>query len=539
MQKRWRHMAGILAAAIMLGGLPVYAETEKAETEKTETETADTADENVAEPAEGSYIISQAIPEIFWPETDVIYEDVTEAAEALRAQLMMRGGTVRVNYDGQDGKDLAEQLFLQALAYDEDIPGPGGDYLKYHYTDAKTSTYEVTEGDRVYYQYEYQVTYLSSIEQEMAVEDAVADMMKGLDTSDDINKISDIYNELVKDSEPDETGDSSYNVKSAYAALVEKKASSEGYAAALYRLLKEADIDSRIVVGKVGDETQAWNMVELDGVWYYLDPFEDLGQTEWTAFLKGAAFAQKHVQTNQDDTFASYTVSPQDYTGEIPEPSAEDNKKNDDKDETAKGTKAAVNDTQLWINQCYVYLLGREANAKELADQEKWFTDNEKDVQALLLNLTLSDEYEKKHHAKETGGLLDALFADQLFMKKAPVDFDLNHTSFVFTAYNYFLKRQPDLGSLRSFVKELSDQKKTLEEVCSVLIQSDEAKAIKMDDEAYITALYASLLKRAPDEEGMKMWMEELNKSDRKALLHAFATSGECKKKYPNAKFEE
>lgn len=537
MQKRWRHMAGILAAAIMLGGLPVYAETEKAETEKTETETADTADENVAEPAEGSYIISQAIPEIFWPETDVIYEDVTEAAEALRAQLMMRGGTVRVNYDGQDGKDLAEQFFLQALAYDEDIPGPGGDYLKYHYTDAKTSTYEVTEGDRVYYQYEYQVTYLSSIEQEMAVEDAVADMMKGLDTSDDINKISDIYNELVTDSVPDETGDSSYNVKSAYAALVEKKASSEGYAAALYRLLKEADIDSRIVVGKVGDETQAWNMVELDGVWYYLDPFEDLGQTEWTAFLKGAAFAQKHVQTNQDDTFASYTVSPQDYTGEIPESSVEDNKKNDDKDETAKGTKAAVNDTQLWINQCYVYLLGREANAKELADQEKWFTDNEKDVQALLLNLTHSDEYKNKHDIKETGAVLDKLFADPVFAAKAPVDFDIQYTSFAYRMYNYFLKRQPDLQGLKYYVKELTDQRKTLEDVCLSLIESDEGKKVEMEDEAYINALYVVLLNRVADEAGMANWKADLKKSDRKTVLHAFANSDECKKKYPNTKF--
>ncbi len=524
-------MSAFLASAILLSSMSVYAETESVETtESMESET----DQFVNE----SFTASEIIPDIFSPARDTIYDSVDEAADELRSQMMMRRGTITVNYSGKDSEKQAEVILQKALDYDSTTLGCGGDYLRYHCTDIEPSTYIVTTGGEIYYQYEYEVTYFSSAKQEMAVEDEVSRIIKHIDRSDDINIISNIYKEVVENGRSDQTDKVSFNPDSAYAALVEKNASSEGYAAALYRLLREAEIECRIVVGKVGDETQAWNMVELNGIWYYLNAYEDLGKSEWTAFLKGVSFAQTHVQDDSDDIISAndYKVSEKDYTGEIPITS---------EDQTAKGhseqeeTAAGLNDTQLWINQCYVYLYGRDGDAKELAVQEAWFNEHEQDMQALILNLIQSDEFYKTHTTEDTGYVLEKLFADEIFVSSASMVYDGQLTVFVYRAYNCILNRQPDLNSLKYFLKELTEQKKTPEEVCLALVDSDEAKGIKLDDEAYIAAMYTIFLGRTPDADGLTYWKKELKNSERKTILHTFANSDECKKKYSNAKFEK
>lgn len=62
----------------------------------------------------------------------------------------------------------------------------------------------------------------------------------------------------------------------AYGALFNKVAVCQGYAAAMNKLLREADINSKMVTGLAGynietAEAHAWNLVEIDGQWYHLD----------------------------------------------------------------------------------------------------------------------------------------------------------------------------------------------------------------------------------------------------------------------------
>ena len=93
-----------------------------------------------------------------------------------------------------------------------------------------------------------------------------------------------------------------YHQKStAYAALVQRTATCQGYCTAAYRLLREAGIPCRIVTGKAAgkdgqeDALHAWLIAEVDGRYYGLDPTWDAGRTEYQYFLLGSRSFADHV----------------------------------------------------------------------------------------------------------------------------------------------------------------------------------------------------------------------------------------------------
>lgn len=58
---------------------------------------------------------------------------------------------------------------------------------------------------------------------------------------------------------------------SAYSALFNKKATCEGYSLLLYRMLREFGISNRILMG-IDTNAHTYNIVEIDGMYYYTDP---------------------------------------------------------------------------------------------------------------------------------------------------------------------------------------------------------------------------------------------------------------------------
>ena len=60
-------------------------------------------------------------------------------------------------------------------------------------------------------------------------------------------------------------------VNLAYGALIDGKATGEGFAMAMKLLCDELDIPSYVVSGRRDSIDHCWNMVRLDGSWYHLD----------------------------------------------------------------------------------------------------------------------------------------------------------------------------------------------------------------------------------------------------------------------------
>ena len=76
----------------------------------------------------------------------------------------------------------------------------------------------------------------------------------------------------------------------AYGALIDRTCVCQGYAALLYRLLLELGVDNRVLTGTGNGGGHAWNIVELDDVYYNVDPTWDAGRTEYDYFLKCSEF---------------------------------------------------------------------------------------------------------------------------------------------------------------------------------------------------------------------------------------------------------
>ena len=80
------------------------------------------------------------------------------------------------------------------------------------------------------------------------------------------------WSEFLPEREDDLTGSVARDdTFTAYGALAEGSAASEGYALALKALCSEVGLDARIVNGRWNGISHRWNLVEVEGSWYHVD----------------------------------------------------------------------------------------------------------------------------------------------------------------------------------------------------------------------------------------------------------------------------
>lgn len=167
----------------------------------------------------------------------------------------------------------------------------------------------------------YAVQYLTTREQEQMIGEKLQELIAVSDAArkTDFEKIWFVYNYILDHVEYDYT----LANHSAYYALFEGKAVCEGCAALLYRFLSSVNIPCRIITGQGLRERHAWNIVKLEGSWYYLDVTWDIYSGRrfriWTPpqwFLKGERFFTSHVREAiyDNEAFnAKYPVALADY----------------------------------------------------------------------------------------------------------------------------------------------------------------------------------------------------------------------------------
>ena len=195
--------------------------------------------------------------------TGVIFERLTldeqqVYAEILDSLLSCKEGTVLSTTDAT----VIDRVFTAVM-----LDNPGIFYVDgYKYT-------EYTRDDKIE-RIEFSGKYLYEDEEiqrrQVLIDSKAADILAGMpDTRDEYIKIKYLYDTVVTQTEYDLQAADNQNICSVF---IGGKSVCQGYAKALQYLAGKAGIRCCLVLGNViGGEGHAWNLVSVNGEWYYVD----------------------------------------------------------------------------------------------------------------------------------------------------------------------------------------------------------------------------------------------------------------------------
>ena len=208
-----------------------------------------------------------------------------------------------------------------SLAMEETDSPIEGDYIRWNYAGfSGKMSYRLTDEGKCKGTYTLTFTYYTTSEQEAELADRVDDLLDSFEfseSSSDFSKIQTIYDYVCRHVTYDNENlnDDSYKLKfTAYAALINGTAVCQGYSSLIYRMAKQEGIDSRIIAST----THGWNIVRMDGLYYYLDATWDSKTPDsWRYFLCGeqcSTFSASSSHTRSDGSNASQNAVTLDYT---------------------------------------------------------------------------------------------------------------------------------------------------------------------------------------------------------------------------------
>jgi len=195
--------------------------------------------------------------------------NVQELKSILRNGLENRQTPINILYTGSKS-DLTKGLDTGAAGLTEIYESQlaEDDYLKYNIKSAKYGYQGLDVGPFNVY---FTMVYQSTLEQENYVNEQVAAILSTIiiPGMNEHQKEKAIHDYIIKNVAYDESYSPSSH--SAYAALYNKKAVCQGYALLAHKMLSEAGVSVRCVVGTGHGENHLWNLVCLDDKWYHLD----------------------------------------------------------------------------------------------------------------------------------------------------------------------------------------------------------------------------------------------------------------------------
>jgi transglutaminase-like putative cysteine protease len=234
----------------------------------------------------------------------VLHDSLAEHASAV---------TLRYTAEGNHMEQISAMIeeMMDLAMYNTASPTEG-DYVRYQYGGYQLSYGYTEETGQRTYTVTIQPTYYTTVEEENWVTERVAEILTELNFNagtSNYDKIKGIYDYVCSHVAYDHVhaNNSNYHRDStAYAALVKGSAACQGYAVALYRLLKEVGIENTVVTGTAvneqgQEEFHAWNKVELDGVSYLLDATWDAGKEEYTYFMLTEENFPRHTADNRSN----------------------------------------------------------------------------------------------------------------------------------------------------------------------------------------------------------------------------------------------
>ncbi len=221
-------------------------------------------------------------------------------AALLKTEMLKRSDRVYFLMHSEETVDVKLKDLVDTACAHNGRPNEG-DYLFLHYGSGNLNCSEIPvkeDGEITGYDYEgmIRLTYLTTAAQESTVDAAAGALIDGfgLQNLSEGEKILAVYSAVCSSVEAEQP-ESEDQHHTAYAALIEGKASDKGIAALIYRLMLAAGIDCRVVSGRVNGLDQTWNIVKIGDLYYHVDAFNDAGRESFANCLKGSKNYPSHL----------------------------------------------------------------------------------------------------------------------------------------------------------------------------------------------------------------------------------------------------
>ncbi|MBP3892347.1 MAG: Ig-like domain-containing protein [Solobacterium sp.] len=177
--------------------------------------------------------------------------------------------------------------------------------------------------------YTYTVSYMLSRAQENEFSSHLQEVLDELNlwNASDYEKVKGVYDYVCSHVVYDWAGFNAANGKTpgamtpderltwtAYKALMQGTAVCQGYSLLVYRMLTSLGLDCHYVNNdekESGEAAHAWNIVNLEGNYYYLDTTWDAGESEYQYFLRGSNHFPGHTLASEQAN--KYVISEEDY----------------------------------------------------------------------------------------------------------------------------------------------------------------------------------------------------------------------------------
>lgn len=260
---------------------------------------------------------SQPRFKILHPSSSVVPEDHPVLQE-IRQHLLNRTPGFQVTVRAGDPLFVRERHAEAALSWLQSVFTIRSPFIHDDYDYLRHSVRETrcwVRGSAQMIEARYAIQYLTTAEEERMIGEKLREIIEecGLNRKSDFQKVKFVYSYILDHVEYD------YSLAnhSAYHALFERKAVCEGCAMLVYRFLSNVNVPCRIITGQGLRDRHGWNIVKLEGKWYYLDVTWDLyhGRSfqiwqnlQW--FLKGQQDFPSHTRDALFDNEAFHARYP-------------------------------------------------------------------------------------------------------------------------------------------------------------------------------------------------------------------------------------